>query len=488
MGMLREVADNREVALTIARSNGKSTLVAAIACSAITPEKCLFVPRGEVVLTAASMNQAKIAFDHIVEFMRPHLFTVDAEGDEKLNRKVWTLNESTHLCRILHRPTRTVLKIIGSDPKKAHGLAPTLVIADEPAQWESGGDMHYAALRTSLGKQPNARMLLIGTRPRSPLHFFSRLLSNPPPGTASIVYAATPKDVEDGGAYKIATIKKANPSYNHLEALRVELKQFRDGARRLGGIRRAQYLALYLNMGTSESDAAEDVIETEAWEAVTKARQPDRAGPVAIGVDLGGGNSLTAVAFYWPETGRLECHGALPAYPSLEERGQADGIGLAYEEMVEQGVLHIYGLKETKNADFLKDRFSHISGHVWLGVACDRYKITAVQQAIVESEHDESLIVDRAVGRGADGWGDLEAFRGAVLEEHLKPGVNLALEHAIMSSQVKRDNNGNASLDKTHQRGRIDVLQAVIHAVGLGERHRRPPEKPRKFDVSDFVL
>ena len=155
--------------------------------------------------------------------------------------------------------------------------------------------------------------------------------------------------------------------------------------------------------------------------------------------------------------------------------------------MVEQGVLSIHGIKETKNAEFLADRFSQISGYEWLGVACDRYKITAVQQALIESGHDESLIVDRAVGRGADGWGDLEAFRGAVLEEHLKPGENLALEHAIMSAQVKRDNNGNASLDKSHQRGRIDVLQAVIHAVGLGERHRRPPEKSVEYDLSLFV-
>ena len=75
-------------------------------------------------------------------------------------------------------------------------------------------------------------------------------------------------------------------------------------------------------------------------------------------------------------------------------------------------------------------------------------------------------------------------FQESILEGHLKPGINLALEHAITSAVVKRDNNGNASLDKSHQRGRIDVLQSVVHAVGLGERIRKPPEMQREFNAS----
>ena len=441
------------------------------------------------MLAGQSLEAARhTLFEAVLWYMRPLLYCERDDGSLKLNSKQWRVNTNSHQMLIQHRLSRTTLRVVGSDPKKAHGLKPHLVVGDEPSQWESGGDMMFAALATSFGKQKNARFFLIGTKSRNPLHFFNRLLHTPPPGTKSIVHAASRKDVDDGGAYKISTIKKANPSYRYLEALRDDLETNRKAAKKLGGMHRAQYYALNLNLGVSESDAVEDVIEDTAWEAVVAKEQPERQGPVAIGVDLGGGNSLTALAAYFPQCGRLECHAALPAYPSLEERGQADGIGTAYEEMVEQGCLHIYGVKETKNADFLRDRFSYLSGYVWLGVACDRYKITAVQQALIESGQDESLIVDRAVGRGADGWGDLEAFRGAVFEEHLKPGVNLALEHAIMSAQVKRDNNGNASLDKTHQRGRIDVLQAVIHAVGLGERQRRPTEKPIEFNIDDFML
>ena len=486
-GVLKSVAMYRETALTISRGNGKTTFIAALACSAITPGKAMFVPRGEVLIAAPSMQQGRICFEHIREFMRPDMYEW-VDDELLLKRKIWKENFNTHQMEISHKPTGTKLKVIGSDPKRAHGLAPSMLICDEPAQFESGGDVFYAALRTSLGKQANPRMLVIGTRPRSPLHFFSRLLFNPPDGTNSIIYAAEQKDVEDGGAYKIRTIKKANPSYNHLSALRTEIKEFKEGARKQGGIRRAQYYALYLNMGTSEADDTEDAVDAEQWEVITKKSIPQRQGDVAIGVDLGGGNSLSACALYWYETGRLECWGCVPAFPPLQERGERDGVGGAYIEMHDMDVLRVHGQKETRNSDFLREIFQDAEDYDWLGVACDRYKINAVKQAVLDAGYGDDIIVDRAVGMGSDGWDDLNLFRTAILEEYLRPGVNLALEHAIMSAVVKRDRNGNASLDKSWQRGRIDVLQAVIHAVGLGERIRKPVEAPTQpFDVSQFV-
>ena len=46
------------------------------------------------------------------------------------------------------------VRCIGSDPRRAHGLAPVLVLADEPAQWpDTTGERMVAALRTAAGKQ-----------------------------------------------------------------------------------------------------------------------------------------------------------------------------------------------------------------------------------------------------------------------------------------------------------------------------------------------
>ena len=54
-------------ALSVARGNGKTVLVAGIACAAL--DGPLMVPRGETIIVASSFARACIAFDHVVAFM-----------------------------------------------------------------------------------------------------------------------------------------------------------------------------------------------------------------------------------------------------------------------------------------------------------------------------------------------------------------------------------------------------------------------------------
>ena len=51
---------------------------------------------------------------------------------------------------IENRATGARVRVLGSDPRRAHGQAPVLVLADEPAQWpESTGERMVSALLTS---------------------------------------------------------------------------------------------------------------------------------------------------------------------------------------------------------------------------------------------------------------------------------------------------------------------------------------------------
>ena len=140
------------------------------------------------------------------------------------------------------------------------------------------------------------------------------------------------------------------------------------------------------------------------------------------------------------------------------------------------------------NEMFLSDMLDKVSDSRIIGVACDRYRMNITRAALANCRIDEDLLIDRAIGAGIDGWSDLEMFREAVAEKHLRPGLNIALEHAISVAVVRRDSNGNSSLNKKKQRGRNDCLQAAIHAVGVGERVRKPSEFVRPFDVTDYVL
>ena len=92
-----------------------------------------------------------------------------------------------------------------SDPKRAHGLRPYLVLYDEPAQVEPGSaEAMIAALRTGLGKTPGSRLIALGTRPADPSHWFATMLR-------TAAYAQTHAASTDDPPFKASTWAKAKP-------------------------------------------------------------------------------------------------------------------------------------------------------------------------------------------------------------------------------------------------------------------------------------
>ena len=471
------VATFSTVALSMARGNAKTTTVAGLACSALTPGGALHRFRGEVVIVASSLNQARIPFRHVIFFMAPIM-----ARENRRSPRPWRVVDNSHQAFIEHRPTGTVLKAIGSDAKRAHGLAPSLVICDEPAKWEGGGRDMYIALDTALGKQVDAKLLALGTRPNTADHWFQKLL-NDQSGVIWVQNHCAERHDED---FDIEVIRRANPSYDYMpdlvEAIGLHADRARDGGSELSSWR-----ALRLNKGTPEVEDAEVLVALENWDAITSHDASPRAGPVAIGVDLGGGTSMSAIAFYWPETGRPEAYGAFPAMPSLAERGKQDYVGERYAVMQERGELFVYPGKATNNVRFLEDMFAGVEGYAKLGIAADRYKQKDLEQALVGVGSDTE-VEWRGVGRGPEGGEDVRAFQREVLDAHMSVEPHVALESAIAESVIHRDTNGNAALNKARNKGRIDVVQASLLAVGMGRRWRLPSEFSRPFNVNDYVL
>ena len=119
------------------------------------------------------------------------------------------------------------MRCIGSDPRRAHGLAPVLVLADEPAQWPpTTGEAMVSALRTAAGKQPHSRFVAIGTRPADAEHWFSKLLA----GGAD--YAQTHAARPDDPKFTKRTWRKANPSLDAMPDLGAAIKREAEHARR----------------------------------------------------------------------------------------------------------------------------------------------------------------------------------------------------------------------------------------------------------------
>ena len=59
----------RSAALAVARGNGKTTLVAGVACAFLVGP--MVERRGEVVIVASAFSQARIAFEHVMAFLDP---------------------------------------------------------------------------------------------------------------------------------------------------------------------------------------------------------------------------------------------------------------------------------------------------------------------------------------------------------------------------------------------------------------------------------
>ena len=236
---------------------------------------------------------------------------------------------------IEHRPSGARVRCIGCDPKRAHGLAPALVLADEPSQWErTKSEAMLAALRTAMGKIAGARMIALGTRPDSRDHWFSRMLE-------SADYAQLHAAGENDDPFLKATWRSANPSLKYLPALEARIRKESLEAK-ADESHLSEFRALRLNLGVSDT-LQSTLLDAATWKRIESTEGVERRGRWALGLDLGTSAAMSAAAGYWPTTGALEAVACFPELPALRERGLADGVGNLYERMVERDELIVAG-------------------------------------------------------------------------------------------------------------------------------------------------
>ena len=263
-----------------------------------------------------------MAFQHAKEFLRPRIESEKIEGATKKYKKPrFRVVDNSQQKEITDEVTGAKLVLIGSDSDLAHGLAPSFVLADEPAKWKSGGRKMYNALRTGMGKQVDAKFVALGTKPEEDDHWFREMLENPSKHT----YIQKHETSRDDPDFSMRVVRKANPSYDHIGSLRQAIQEEMEDAKK--GINLAAWRAYRLNQGTSEDDEKEMLVLMDDWKATLVLEAPPREGPVFVGIDIGGGVSMTAIAFYWPMTGRHEVYACFPATPSLLVRGKDDNVG-----------------------------------------------------------------------------------------------------------------------------------------------------------------
>ena len=450
-------------ALSIARGGGKTSLCAAIATAAL--DGPLQQPRGEIVIVASSFAQARIAFDHVRAFLTPAI---------NANPRDWSVQDSANMAKITHRSSGSILKAIGSDPRRAHGLAPVLVLMDEPAQWEPGkSDRMLAALQTSLGKAENSKLIALGTLPADSSHWFSKWIS----GSAD--YSQCHAAGESDKPFVKRTWIKACPSLPHMPNLELA---YRADARqaRLDDSALQSFKALRLNMGMSDVHRAL-VLNADTWRACETDNLPAPKGKAIFGVDLGTNSAMTSISAFWPECGRLETIAAFPNIPSLRERGAKDAVGDLYERMYARGELAQVGSRVVDISEMLELAVAEFG--IPERVVADRWRLAELEQSLDAIGLNNVPIVARGQGY-KDGSEDMRSFRLAVIDGRLRTPVSLLMRSALSEARVITDAAGNSKLSKKTEGGRRalardDAVASAVLAVSSGVRNP-PVERERK--------
>ena len=446
-------------ALSVARGNGKSALVAGIASAVVDPDGPLHGPRREAVAVASSFDQSRVIFEDVLSFLR-------AKHDLG-DRKLWRVQDSANRATVEWRATGARVRCIGSDPAKAHGLRPALALLDEPAQWDATKqDRMVAAIRTGLGKVPGSRLIALGTRPADAGHWFAKLLKG---GAA---YAQSHAARPDDPPFRLSTWRRANPSFDHLPSLAEKIREEAQSARQDPALL-AAFRALRLNLGTSDA-AVSTLLDAGLWGRIEGEAAP--TGPVVWGIDLGGTAASSAVSAFWPATGRLAALAAFPSEPSLAERGFRDGVGRLYQRCAERGELLTLGGHAVDVGALLAaalERFGRpvaVSSNRWRsGELLDALKAAGVPRAALSLR-----------GQGfKDGAEDVRAFRRGCAEGRVTPAPGLLLAHAMSEARTISDPAMNAKLAKGtegHRRHRARdaaAAAAAILAVSAGLRRAR---------------
>ena len=223
-----------DIAMTLARKNGKSTWAGGLAAAGIAGP--LAQPFGEVCVIAPTFKQTQ----QILRAVKVHL------ADELKDRKRWQVRDSQNVAEIVDRETGAGLYCLASNnPAALHGRQPVLWILDECAGFDPNRrDQVWSAVRTSGGAfGDDTRVVLIGTRPDDPEHFFERQLK----GERAIRYAAEPED----DPFDPATWAKANPAIDDIPGLRAIIERHAAAAK-ADALELPSFKALRCNMGTSD--------------------------------------------------------------------------------------------------------------------------------------------------------------------------------------------------------------------------------------------
>lgn len=448
----------RTALLSMARKNGKSQLAAALALAHLVGPEA--ESRGQVVSAAADRNQAALIFNELVALIEREPAFADR------------CNIVRHAKRIEDHETGSVYQALSSDAHRVHGLSPSVVIADEVAQWK--GRELYDALATSQGARAEPLLVAISTQSADPHSVMSELTRYgeqvnegaiaDPTFHASIFTAPAESDPWDEATWVLA-----NPALGDFRSLD-DMRQLAARARRTPALEQS-FRLLFLNQPV-DTEAA--LFAAADWMACTGEVDAEalRGRPCWAGLDLSSTTDMTALVLYFPEDeGAVLPFFWLPDH-EIAERELRDRV--PYSTWRDQGLVTFTNGRAIDRMAIVRTLAEVAATYDVQGIAFDRWRMADLRK-LLDDEGLDLPMVDW--GQGFKDMGPaVDALESLILDGKLRHGAHPVLRWHARNTVAEIDPAGARKPSKARSTARIDGIVALIMAVGLHARMPAPPE------------
>jgi phage terminase large subunit-like protein len=275
------VGPEREALILVARGNAKTTLMALVALHELISN-----PEAKIYFVAASVPQARIAFEAAADFARrldhPNIVFRHLE---------------LRWCPDPEEPTRFTrhMRVLGAEGPRLHGLSPSLMVLDE-LQAITRADI-YPALASALHKTPTSKLITISTAGAgvdTPLgQLRARALGLPDVRRAGARVDCRGRDLRallwevppEASVERMAEVKKANPaSWLSSSALREQRGRLAD----------LDFRRFVCNQWAS---GATSWLPAGAWQSCAGDVGLEDGEKIWVGLDVGGSEADTAVCW-----------------------------------------------------------------------------------------------------------------------------------------------------------------------------------------------
>jgi len=475
----------RRAILSIARKNGKTALIAAIALAHLVGPEA--IPNGEIYSAANDRDQAAIVFKFAKQF-------VELEPELRVAVDIVPSTKT-----MVGRKTGSVYRAVSAEAGTKHGFLPSVVIYDELAQAKSRE--LYDVLDTSFGARDEPLFIVISTQSNDPEHILSKLIDDGLEGNDPTIichlYAAT-EDCELDDREEWMQANPALGTFRNVDDLAAAIRK----AQRLPS-EEAKVRNLFLNQRVSPTTV---LISRGEWLPCAGEVVFDDGEEIYLALDLSSKVDLTALVmcsadpvkpftleraqpqirvrpFFWK-----------PAEYLLEHSRRDFGAGSRrYEEWHNQGKL-LVSPGRTIDPGVVAEFIAEMVGKYKIrGLAFDRWRVDDLLrefdriglQAYKDGDKEENGLRLVPWGQGFRDMGPaIDAMQLAIVERNLIHPGNPVLNWNMANAVATMDPAGNRKLDKDKARFRIDGAVALAMVLGLRSRDR---SKEKPIDIETLI-